>query len=162
MHSFRSTSCDSVFSLHLFLILMYSTCSHARYPSAWSSSSRQNTLSGWCVHYGHFHASVQLYLFRLARLPLLASLQDKALMCVSIVTFLLMLLSVWFVIRRCVYRVIVVLMKTITIEENVICIHESICSGIIIVSRDVLCCISIRVLELLHHQLISMHMGIFR
>ena len=34
------------------------------------------------------------------------------------------------------------------------------CSGIIIVSRDVLCYISIRVLELLHHQLISMHMGI--
>ena len=28
-------------------------------------------------------------------------------------------------------------------------------------SRDVLCCISIRIL-ILHHQLISMHMGIFR
>ena len=31
-------------------------------------------------------------------------------------------------------------------------------SEYIIVSRDVLCCISIRVLELLHHHLISMHM----
>jgi hypothetical protein len=31
-------------------------------------------------------------------------------------------------------------------------------SEYIIVSRDDLCCISIRVLELLHHHLISMHM----
>ena len=35
------------------------------------------TLSGWCAHYGHTYLT-----YRLARLPLLDSLQDKALMCI--------------------------------------------------------------------------------
>ena len=41
----------------------------------------QNTLSGWCAHYGHFHASVQLYLFDLSWRVF--NRQDKALMCVN-------------------------------------------------------------------------------
>ena len=91
--SFPSTSCDSVFSLHLFLIPMYSTCSHARYPSPWSSSSRH----------------VTEYSFRMVcSLWAFSCFRPVILIC-----------------GMAVCRVIVVLMKTITIEENVIRIHES-------------------------------------
>ena len=72
--SFPSTSCDSVFSLHLFLIPMYSTCSHARYPSPWSSSSRYVT---------EYSDRMDIFMLPSSYTYLIYRLADKALMCVN-------------------------------------------------------------------------------
>ena len=100
MYASTVTSCDSVFSLHLFLIPMYSTCSHARYPSPWSSLSRHVTeysvrmvCSLWTFSWG-FRPFILIW-FIVWQVYLFLIVCKIKRWCVSIVTCLICGMAVW-------------------------------------------------------------------